>query len=57
MDDIHELVKEYYQEFTTEELMDWQREHKQEVIEAISSEAKETEVTMPSNEIREVCKM
>jgi hypothetical protein len=58
-DDIQELVEEHGQEFTIDKLMDLHHKQQQKVMEEISSEEEEkkTEISLTSNEIREVCKM
>ncbi|UYV66257.1 PARVA [Cordylochernes scorpioides] len=57
---IQELVEEENQELTTNELIDLHREQHQEVKEVISSGEEEDENSLgslPSDQIREICKM
>ncbi|UYV84266.1 hypothetical protein LAZ67_X001703 [Cordylochernes scorpioides] len=57
---IQELVEEEDQELTTNELIDLHREQHQEVKEVISSGEEEDENSLgslPSDQIREICKM
>ncbi|XP_040177160.1 tigger transposable element-derived protein 1-like isoform X2 [Rana temporaria] len=58
-EDIEELLEEYGQELTTDELMDLHRDQRLEVKEEISSEEedKRAQESLTSNEIREMCKM